>query len=166
MEKSTALLFRIWLVVVLACVLVVAYIAMGLLNNVRLMQSYEPPQHQAEDLLRHAEQYRIDTLEQRILELEDVLNRAEIFEVTFYTTACGDGDGLTATGTIPTRGRTIAVDPRKIKLGSHVWVEGLGVFIAEDTGGVVDGNIIDVYIGESRTEALRLGRQMRRVVVF
>lgn len=169
MEKSTALLFRIWLTLMLVCVLVFAYVAAGLLNNIRLLQSYEPPTHQAEDLLRYVEQERqwqIDTLEQRVVELEDVLSRAEIFEITFYTTACGDGDGVTATGTIPTRGRTVAVDPRRIKLGSRVWVEGLGVFVAEDTGGVVDGNIIDVYIGGDRAEALRLGRQLRKVVVL
>ncbi|MFR4415440.1 MAG: 3D domain-containing protein [Butyricicoccus sp.] len=38
---------------------------------------------------------------------------------------------LTATGTTPTEGRTIAVDLSVIPLGSRVFIEGYGVFIAE-----------------------------------
>jgi len=54
---------------------------------------------------------------------------------------------LTATGTCATAGRTIAVDPTVLGLGSAVWIDGLGVRQAEDVGGLVEGRHIDVYEG-------------------
>lgn len=60
------------------------------------------------------------------------------------------GGGLTATGTVPVYNpdgiSTIAVDPRVIPLGSLVYVEGYGKAIAADTGGAIQGNIVDVYV--------------------
>lgn len=53
--------------------------------------------------------------------------------------------GITRTGTTATEGRTIAVDPNVIPLGSWVYIEGIGLRRAEDTGGAVKGNWIDVY---------------------
>lgn len=59
-----------------------------------------------------------------------------------------DGTIETATGTIPSAGRTIAVDPSVIPYGSRVKIPALGngTFIAEDTGGAINGNHIDVYM--------------------
>ena len=57
---------------------------------------------------------------------------------------------MTATGTVPTYNpggiSTIAVDPRVIPLGSLVYVENYGKAIAADTGGAIQGNIIDVFV--------------------
>lgn len=64
--------------------------------------------------------------------------------------------GRTATGYYPRKGRTIAVDKNKIPLHSIVYVEGVGYFVAEDVGGGVKGNHIDIYV-ESHEEALKLG---------
>lgn len=52
--------------------------------------------------------------------------------------------GRTATGTAVHKG-TIAVDPRVIPLGSYGYVPGYGEVHAEDTGGAIKGNIIDVW---------------------
>lgn len=41
---------------------------------------------------------------------------------------------------------TIAVDPRVIPIGTRVFVEGYGYATAEDTGGAIKGNKIDVYL--------------------
>lgn len=61
---------------------------------------------------------------------------------------CGKwSGGPTASGVMPKEGRTIAVDKRVIPLGTHVYIDGLGEFIAEDTGSAVKGNHIDVYMG-------------------
>lgn len=60
----------------------------------------------------------------------------------------------TATGTYPHWG-TVAVDPNFIPLGSTVYIQGLGVFRAEDTGGGVIGQHVDVFV-DSVAEAYQL----------
>lgn len=54
--------------------------------------------------------------------------------------------------------RVIAVDPSVIPLGSMVEVEGMGVYIAGDTGGAIKGNIIDIHFN-TVAEALQWGRR-------
>lgn len=66
---------------------------------------------------------------------------------------CGKwASGYTATGTLATEGRTIAVDPKVIPYGSHVlliWPDGTQHgYIAEDCGGGVNGNHIDVFFND------------------
>lgn len=57
------------------------------------------------------------------------------------------GDGITATGTVPKVGRTIAVDPRVIPYGTRVYIPALGgTYIAEDCGGGIKGNKIDIFM--------------------
>ena len=63
---------------------------------------------------------------------------------TFYLTGYVASGSRTATGTWPHWG-TIAVDPRVIPLGTTVYIDGLGYFRAEDTGGGVIGRHIDVF---------------------
>jgi len=81
------------------------------------------------------------------------------FRLTFYCPCekcCGKyADGITATGTTAAEGRTIAVDPKVIPLGSEVRING-HTYIAEDTG--VHGHTIDVFVSDHQ-EALRLGVQ-------
>ncbi|KIV58572.1 hypothetical protein AM501_05320 [Aneurinibacillus migulanus] len=76
------------------------------------------------------------------------------FRITAYTNGKsetgkepGDKDyGKTASGTIATANRTIAVDPSVIPLGSVVQIDGYsGVFVAEDTGSAIKGNKIDMF---------------------
>jgi 3D (Asp-Asp-Asp) domain-containing protein len=52
----------------------------------------------------------------------------------------------TASGTFPMVGRTVAVDPRVIPLGSTIYIEGLGERIAEDSGKRVKGNVLDLFL--------------------
>ncbi len=61
--------------------------------------------------------------------------------------------GPTASGVMPEAGRTIAVDTSVIPMGSRVYVEGLGEYVAEDTGSAIKGNRIDIYM-DSHKEAL------------
>jgi 3D (Asp-Asp-Asp) domain-containing protein len=55
----------------------------------------------------------------------------------------------------------VAVDPRVIPLGSILYIEDLGYFVAEDTGGAVRGSHIDIWLS-TRYEALGYGIQYRR----
>ncbi|MFD2671554.1 3D domain-containing protein [Marinicrinis sediminis] len=66
--------------------------------------------------------------------------------------------GVTYTGTTVAEGRTIAVDPKVIPLGWWVYIDGIGLRKAEDTGSAVKGKHIDVYM-ESVDEAKQFGRQ-------
>ena len=73
------------------------------------------------------------------------------FKLTHYCNEqfehiCGYGDGLTATGTHTTVGRTIAVDPTVIPYGTEVYIEGYGWRIAEDCGGAVKNKQIDILV--------------------
>ena len=80
------------------------------------------------------------------------------FKLTFY----GD-DTITATGKKPQINHTIAVDPRVIPLGSMVYIAGMGTYSAEDTGGAIKGNILDVFV---RTEAEANQRGVRCADVY
>jgi len=85
-------------------------------------------------------------------------------EITVTATAycpcekcCGKSDGVTATGTKATAGRTIAVDPSVIPYGTEVIING-HTYIAEDCGGAVKGNSIDIFFN-THEEARQFGRQ-------
>ena len=81
------------------------------------------------------------------------------YKLTFYCPCAvcnGAADAKTASGTTPTEGRTIAVDSSVIPLGSRVYIEGYGVFIAEDTGGAIKSNKIDVLVS-SHSRAYDMG---------
>ena len=73
-----------------------------------------------------------------------------------YNHICGNGNGITATGTQITVGKTIAVDPKIIPYGTTVYIEGYGWRVAEDCGGGVDGNHIDVAV-ENHNTAMSMG---------
>ena len=75
------------------------------------------------------------------------------FKITHYCPCyiCTGGWGNnTASGTRPTAGRTIAVDRKVIPLGSKVEING-HVYIAEDTGGAIRGNKIDIFVNDHAT---------------
>jgi 3D (Asp-Asp-Asp) domain-containing protein len=58
------------------------------------------------------------------------------------------------------------VDPRVIPLGTKLRIEGFTeTFVAEDTGGAIRGNHIDIYFPD-RASALRFGIQQRTVSIL
>lgn len=75
-----------------------------------------------------------------------------------------DYEQHTTSGTIPVAGRTVAVDPDIIPLGSKILIDG-HEYIAEDTGSGVKGNHIDIYF-DSHEEALEWGVKTLEVEVF
>lgn len=70
----------------------------------------------------------------------------------------------TSTGTIPTEGRTIATDQSVIPAGTHVIING-HKYIAEDTGGAIKGNRIDIFF-DTHEEAVAWGVQELEVDVI
>ncbi|WP_232699006.1 3D domain-containing protein [Brevibacillus daliensis] len=84
-------------------------------------------------------------------------------ELSAYTANAGGGYGKTATGVKATVGRTVAVDPKVVPLGWWVYIEGIGYRRAEDTGGAIKGNKMDVFL-ESDSEAVKFGRKKGRTV--
>lgn len=82
------------------------------------------------------------------------------FTITYYCTenyshTCGGG-GTTASGTQVTPYQTAAVDTSIIPFGTKLYIEGVGYRIAEDRGGAVKGNKIDLAV-TTHGEALNLG---------
>lgn len=86
-------------------------------------------------------------------------NYKEVY--TMMSTAYA-GDTITYIGTTPVRDpdgiSTIAVDPSIIPLGSKVYIPGYGLAIASDTGGLIKGNRIDLFLN-SEDECINWGVQ-------
>ncbi len=88
------------------------------------------------------------------------------FVITAYCTCricCGvySGGNRTASGTVPTTNRTIAVDTSVIPFGTRVVINGQ-VYVAEDRGGAIKGKRIDMFF-YTHKEALRWGRRTMEV---
>lgn len=66
-------------------------------------------------------------------------------------------NSTTATGRRPAKG-VIAVDPKVIPLGTVVEIKDMGFFVAQDTGGKIKGNRIDIYF-ETKDQAREFGRK-------
>ena len=94
------------------------------------------------------------------------------FEITYYTagpesTGKSPGHpayGITRSGTTVEEGRTIAADWDVLPAGTKVYIEGIGERIVEDTGGLIKGECIDVYV-EDVTVARQGGRHKAEVWV-
>jgi len=116
----------------------------------------------------------LETVDGELIEYSEVMQ----LEATAYCpcySCCGKYPGnkwynITATGT---KGRVgvIAVDPRVIPLGTKVYIEGLngaknyGYAVAEDTGGAIKGQIIDLYLNTHK-ETINWGRQQVKVYIL
>ncbi|WP_034723053.1 G5 and 3D domain-containing protein [Neobacillus vireti] len=87
---------------------------------------------------------------------------------TAYTAFCNGCSGRTATG-LNLRAnpnmKVIAVDPRVIPLGTKVYVEGYGYAVAADTGGVIKGYKIDLFM-PSNSDCYRWGRKKVKIKIL
>lgn len=74
--------------------------------------------------------------------------------------------GITKSGTRAREGRTIAVDPKVIPLGSQIKIPKLSpyTYIAEDIGGKIKGNRIDIYM-ENLEDAIQWGVRPLKILV-
>lgn len=89
------------------------------------------------------------------------------FKVTYY----GPTGHLTKSGTTCTEGRTIAVDPSVIPLGTHLYIEGIsiagnsGYYVAEDTGSAVKGNIVDIFANDGESSSYSTQNNIKVYIV-
>ena len=88
------------------------------------------------------------------------------FKITHYcpcSRCCGVGGGkITASGTRPTAGRTVGVNPRLIPYGTKLQIGKTKGYVAEDTGGGIGWYHLDVFCN-SHQEALQKGVQHKKV---
>lgn len=88
------------------------------------------------------------------------------FTLTAYCPcySCSEGHGRnTASGRKAKAGRTIAVDRRKIKLGTKLSING-HTYTADDVGGAIKGNKIDIFFN-NHSQVRRFGKK-RNVKVY
>ena len=82
------------------------------------------------------------------------------FYITYYcpcAECCGIGGGkVTASGTTPTAGRTVGVNPSIIPYGTKLKIGNTYGYVAEDTGGGIGTYHIDIFVN-SHAEALQKG---------
>ncbi len=98
---------------------------------------------------------------------------ATAYDLSFQSCGKWPGDpgyGITASGTYAKYG-TVAVDPRVIPLGTRMYIESAdgsfvyGYCVAEDTGGAIKGNKVDLFFN-SYNECMQFGRRNVNVYIL
>ncbi len=115
------------------------------------------------------EQSREETPEEKILSKWRVKQQDKwaslpkgkfVVNASAYTASadeCGNDKGITASGLLVKKERTLACPP-EFPFGAKVAIEGIGVLRCEDRGGAIKGNHFDIYM-ETKTEAFAFGRR-------
>ena len=107
--------------------------------------------------------------EEPAAEDEKELVYAGNYKLTFYCPCelcCGpNAQGITASGTVATEGRTVSADVAKLPLGTRIYIEDMGEYVVEDTGSVIQGNILDIY-KSSHADCIEAGVQYRDVYII
>lgn len=169
--KRDDILELLQMLIAIVCILIACF-ATALLA-VRIGTCAEKPT--SEDVIQTSKETSKETSEVALVLYEDPQESEKIeaaldwhyidnCTITAYcscTACCGKEDGITATGTVAQEGVTIAVDPAVIPIGAWVEING-HQYHAEDVGGGVCGNHIDIYF-DSHTAACDFGRQVESV---
>ena len=105
-----------------------------------------------------------DTSWNESIEETPTLGRSIYVEATAYSPFDPGLGSYTARGNVVRRG-IIAVDPYFIPLGTRVYIPGYGEAIADDTGGAIRGNRIDIAF-DTYEEAMHFGRQYMEIYIL
>ncbi|MBP2651740.1 MAG: yocH 2 [Firmicutes bacterium] len=92
----------------------------------------------------------------------DRYSRAVTVSASAYTRYDSGNCAYTARGHVVRRG-LVAVDPDIIPLGTRLYINGYGYAIADDVGGAIQGNSVDLAF-DNVDEAMGFGR--RKVTVY
>lgn len=131
------------------------------------MQAIESLDNSIKKQAEYVNELKVDiqAKNEEILELRGEITKASQLsyrtrevELTFYApTGC-----LTASGTVPQAGRTIACN--FLPFGTRVLING-HEYVVEDTGSVLGNSVIDIFVN-SEEEAYQLGRQRATVQIL
>jgi len=119
-------------------------------------ESAEETKQEAESVEKHKMASR--EASQKTMVMEATAYTYFVASITIVFTYTGN---KTATGTWPKIG-VAAVDPKVIPLGTMLYVEGYGYARAEDTGGLIKGDRIDLFF-ETEQECIEWGRKNVKV---
>lgn len=145
-------------------IIVALLLTIGLIyDGTRAVDPYEPAPGAYDGLTeQEIEQMEAEREASRMIDAE--VSRGGERIMTMEATAYTWTGYRTASGTWPAVG-TVAVDPKVIPLGTRLYVEGYGEAVAEDTGGLVKGNIIDLYF-PTESECWEFGRRQVEVRIL
>ena len=138
----------------LLAVLLIALLMLFLLEKHKALAYWQEKADKQAETLKQLDT-EIQDLNVQISDLEKTIEFYESweylgeFKITYYWLS--ENGRSTSTGAIATEGKTIAVDPNVIPYGSEVLING-HVYIAEDCGGAVKGNVIDIFVEDERME--------------
>lgn len=174
MKYKVTYYFHYLVVVSMALVLIGQWLVMHEMekNYIDLNDKYASEISEKFDLMNETESLsnEIVRLQETIIKLEQELEKQPqwtslgVFKITAYGIDCLGCTGITKSGTVPQTGRTIAVDPTIIPLGSQVLIDG-NIYIAEDTGGAIQGKIIDLFYNTEQ-ESAEFGVQYFEVYIL
>lgn len=135
-------------------------------NDAKNGPVFESNPTQTDDSDKFTEDFENENIEAALLARAHVIEGVTVTHYDCCVQCCGKDDGITASGVKATPGVTVAVDPTVIPLGSDVLVDygdgEIHYYRADDTGGAVKGNHIDLCV-TSHTVAEQLGRRMATV---
>lgn len=126
-----------------------------------LVMIYADPQRRNEPL----QEETVQAYESVSAEVETPPQRKYLGQYTIYAycpcvKCCGKTNGITASGTIATEGRTIA---STLPFGTKLYIEGVGERVVEDRGGGIGTGKIDIFMSDHET-ALKFG--VRKLDVY
>lgn len=145
-------------------------------EQAEVLQEPEEPEQERQEV-REPEQVEQpkpleDDDDKDVVPANDSVNNNSVgsFQVTYYTAFCDSGcTGVTATGLDVSSTTThnghgiIATDPNVIPMGTVVEFGG-STYIAQDTGGNIKGNRIDILVS-SKEQAINAGRHDVNVTI-
>lgn len=173
-ERTAALWRRVAYIALVAAIIVEIIAILVIHANAACTAPVDPPvgvtaSETAPAPMEEPEEAENELIEAALLARSHAIDECTI---TFYCSEkhphiCGTGDGIAADGTTVLAWATCSVDPDVIPLGSTVLVDlgdgyGLRTLVANDTGGAVKGNHIDLCVA-THEEALQLGRRTATV---
>lgn len=134
-------------------------------SEVRLRQRFDRENEGIEEQIKRIKQMREKYKNNYMYSFEGVVTAYSPYEESTGKSPDDPDFKVTASGTIATQGRTIAMD-KIFPFGTLVKIEGFDeVFRVEDRGFKIKGNSVDVYF-EDVDDAIKFGKQKRKIYVI